>query len=362
MKLCRNRVGLLSALLVSLATAAPTAQPTAPAAAPTANLLVCYSTVANLLAGDLWQVTRRAWAEAPLAGLPGGWVLAGVGTTDLVGRNGEIAVDGTVAKRGLYFCDPTDPRPVLRLGGQAMPLLALAACDPATAITAPAVADQPLHAQIEALARAKGLKVAAVRVRGRFRDVRYSLAYNLRKEGTPLGQHGLDTSPYQRLLAAPEAADWWFSGFFAADEPDQALLSIGGKPVHLHGARTDQSLGGHLGAATVVGAELSLYPLSTIQRHLCDLTVSGARLAGRTLTVRVANVGDNGVTHCPLRITDRQGQLLDTDLGSLAPGGVLEARLALPRAPSPPLTVQVDVDKALRERDESNNTCACAGD
>jgi predicted DNA-binding protein with PD1-like motif len=329
---------------------------TAAAPPPPPATLLSYNTVTDLLAGDLWEVTRQPLVVAALKGYGAGRPVVGLGTTDLPGRNGEVLARGTTDRPELLFCDAQPPRPVLRLGAQAMPYVSLGVGDPATAVTLPLPAGELVHAQVAALAAARGIKLAGVRVRGTFREVRYSVAYNLLKTGTPLAQHGADTAPYQHLLAAPEPAEWEFVGFYGAEETTQRLFSIGGKPVHLHATRLDRSAGGHLGAAQVVSGELVLYPLTALVTHQCDLTVSNPRLTGATVRCTLANLGGNGVTHSPLRVSDARGKLLDQDAGPLAPGASRSLELALPRAPHGPLVVQADPDDQLAESDERNNT------
>ncbi len=260
-----------------------------------------YNSVADLLAGDLWDTARPATVFADLESTPGDWEIAGVGTTALDARNGEVIAAGVAGSPELVWSDPEFPPTVRTLTVEPVPFVGVGAGNPASVIVAQAQPGEPIHQQIIDLARERGLAFASIRVSGRFSPVSYSVAHKLLKQGTPLTDPAADKAPYQLFFTAEESAEWELSGFYAAGASLQDLVSVRGAPVHLHGFRLDRSRAGHIGSAIVENAEIRLYPLAAPIVHDADLTIRNLIVAGGQASFEAANDGDGIVTRATVQ-------------------------------------------------------------
>jgi uncharacterized protein (TIGR03437 family) len=315
-----------------------------------------YSTVADLLAGDLWDVTSPAAVFADLATVPGDWEIAGVGSTALEARNGEVIGAGFAGSPELVWSDPQFPPTVRTLSDEPIPFLGVAAGNPASVVVGQAEPDVPIHQQIVDLARQNGLAFAAVRVSGRFSPVSYSVAHNLLKQGTPLTDPAADKAPYQLFFTADASAEWELSGFYAAAASVQEIVSVRGAPVHLHGFQLDRSRAGHIGSAIVENAEIRLYPLSAPTVRDADLTLSDVTVGQGQATFAVLNAGNGRVARTTVQglVAGRvifQVELFDLDRG--------EPRLVTTSLPADTgieeLEIVVDPFNDVLESDEANN-------
>jgi len=168
-----------------------TATPTTPDAEPT---LLVYNSVQRLLASDLLHTVTITDVQADLAGYPPDWPVVGVGTTNWIGRNGEMMPDGTAGHLHFWWADPGSPSQAdvvdLAVRGPRsaveFPFLALAIGDPATVITW-TLRDVPdVHAWLEERLDADGIDLAGVQLRGEFGPVRTTVAYNIPLTGLDL--------------------------------------------------------------------------------------------------------------------------------------------------------------------------------
>ncbi len=323
---------------------------------------VAFNTVADLLAGDLWDVTDPAAVFSELSDVPGHWPLMGVGTTAEAGHNGEVIAFGTAAMPELVWSDPEFPLTVRTLSDESIPFVGLAAGDPDTAIVAKAEPGRPIHAQAIELARANNLAFAGIRVSGRFSGVSYSVAHNLLKEGTPLTDPAVDKAPFQLFFLVEEEVEWELSGFYAASAAVQEIVSVRGAPVHLHGFQLDRSRAGHLGAANVEQATIQLYPLQAPIVVDGDLAIRATPAGAGRIALEVLNRGDTAITR-----TTVQGLVGDTVVfqAALASLNRQESRMIeieLPESvPQGNLRVVVDPFNDVLERDEANNVAYVSG-
>jgi hypothetical protein len=316
-----------------------------------------YNSVADLLAGDLWETTTPAVAAEALRAVPGHWPLVGLGTTARPWNNGEIVVLGTAGHPEFLWCEATYPNPVVPVIEARFPFLAVAACDPARQVVLRLRAGEDLHAQVTQWLKSQGIPLAAVSVTGTFRDIRYTIAHHLAKEGSPLTQPGIDVTRYLLPFQASPPAAWRFAGFYAAAPEAQALISVPGSPLHLHGLRVDRAHGGHLSGATVVAGEARACPLPPPALRQCDLTVQDVRLFGDRVGFRVANTGANRVAVVPVQGLVQGQVLFRRQLPALEAGQSREIFLEL-TWPSAERRVTIEVDPAneIREANETNNT------
>jgi uncharacterized protein (TIGR03437 family) len=325
-----------------------------------AGQAIVYNTVADLLAGDLWDVATPAQVAADFAELPGDWPLMGVGTTAEPARNGEVIGFGTAMAPELVWSDPEFPPTVRTLTTQDIPFLGLAAGDPATAISAEAEPSRPIHQQVIELAQANGLAFAGVRVSGRVSNVNYSIAHNLLKEGTPLTDPTVDKAPFQLFFTVDDDVMWELSGFYAASAIVQGLVSVQGAPVHLHGFQLDRSRAGHVGSAIAEQAEIRLYPLAAPMVRDADLTVGNVAAGVGAVSFEVTNQGANTVVHTTVQVLTADEVVSQIQLSSLASGEPRVVTTAVPTVVDPnELKIVVDPFNDVLEFNEANNTVLC---
>lgn len=322
-----------------------------------ATTLYLYNGVADMLAGDMWDVTTRDFVLRDLQGGPLAWPVVGLGTTSAAFHNGEVVAAGTGAQPRLLWARPEYPGSVEEITTQRLPFLALTRCNPETEIKGAAAAGQPIHAQVAQLAASRNVQLAAVQVTGTFKDTTATVAYHLRKEGTPLRDPNIDTSIYQLPVKEAATRAWTLCGYYAATADTQVLVSGVGAPVHLHGVRSDLDRGGHLGAGTVVNATIQIFPIVRVVAKQADLTVSGLRIEGTRARFTVTNGGENAVSYVSVIGTAGGQRVFRILLSDLAPGASRPVVLTPDWADAGrSLTVQVDPENDVRESDEGNNT------
>jgi hypothetical protein len=258
------------ALVMALAAfqAAPTpALPTAPIQSPTSEAtLLIYNTVERLLNGDLLHTVTINDVQADLAAYPSDRPVVGVGTTDWIGRNGEMMPDGAAGDLHFWWADPGSPSQAgvvdLTNSFARFPFLALSIGDPATAVTWPLQNVEDVHAWLEEKLSDSGIELAGVQLRGQFGPVKTTVAYNIPLTGLDLsgGYVGEDYFRFGEYLTAT----WTMNGLYAADPALQPVISTPGHPLHLHGYQPETMLGGHVGSARAISATATIWPLTRV--------------------------------------------------------------------------------------------------
>lgn len=315
-----------------------------------------YNTVADLLAGDLWDTSSRTEVFGDLAGVPGDWELSGVGTTALNARNGELIGAGFAGAPEVVWSDPEFPPTVRTLTDEPIAFLGIGAGNPASVVIAQATPDVPIHQQVVELAAAHSLAFAAVRVSGRFAPVSYSVAHSLLKSGTPLTDPTVDKAPFQLFFTADQPAEWELSGFYAAASSVQKLISVPGAPLHLHGFQLDRARAGHVGSAVVANAEIRLYPLAPPTVREVDLTLQNVVFGGGGVMFEVLNAGTGTVARTTVQGLVKGTVVFQVELSAL---GSRQARMIVADLPdgvaTSELQIVADPFNDVFESDESNN-------
>jgi hypothetical protein len=248
---------------------------------PEPTLLV-YNSCARLLAGDLLHTVSVEEVQADLARFPADWPVVGVGTTDWIGRNGEMMPDGAAGALHFWWADPSspshaelhddaDPKYVVALGHPVrLPFLALAIGDPASARTWSMPATDDALGWLDAeLARAE-IELAGLQVRGTFGAVKATDAYNLPLTGLDLcGGHTGDA--YFRSVDYTPGT-WTMNGLYAADPALRLLVSVATSALHLHGYEPDTMRGGHVNSAAATAATVIVWPLVEVLPRRGHLT------------------------------------------------------------------------------------------
>ena len=319
---------------------------------PADGFVVAYNTVADLLAGDLWDVTEPAAVFAAFEDVPDHWPLMGVGTTAEEGHNGEVIAFGTAGAPELLWSDPEFPPTVRILTTEAIPFAGVAAGNPDHAIIAEADPGRSIHAQVVELAEANNLAFAGIRVSGWFSGISYSVAHNLLKQGTPLTDPTVDKAPFQLFFDVPGQAQWELSGFYGASSRVQDIVSVRGAPVHLHGSQLDRSRAGHVGSAIAEGATIRLYPLQAPIVRDADLAIRLLSFDSHRVAFEVVNRGENAVTRTTVQGLVGDQVSFQFTLPVLA--GEQSTSIEIANPPES-LLIVVDPFNDLLESDEANN-------
>lgn len=248
--------------------------------------LLVYNTVERLLSGDLVHTVSIDDVWADLFPFPHDWVVVGIGTTDWLRRNGEMMPDGTAREIRFWWADPKsapqahiidlDERPpeqdiaegTLVKRQARFPFLALGICDPKKAITWKAENVPDLHEWLKARLKDAHIPLAALKVAGTVAHMTSSDAHYIPDTGIDLSAGGgHDQAEYFRVNET-ENGTWNINGLYAADETLHPLISVRGKPVHLHGYEIESTAGGHINRAQGVTAEVTVWKLRDVVMKL----------------------------------------------------------------------------------------------
>lgn len=233
--------------------------------------LLSFNTVERLLRGDFFHTVSWETVAHELGRFPADWSLAGVGTTNWFGRNGEAIIHGTVGAPLVHWSDPrkSDPMHVIDLLTErpssdgrdlispaldeegekpAFPFFALGVCDPSTEIVWEVPADADLHGWLVERFHEENLGMAAIALEGPAKRVEYSSAFYLPLGGVEMGD--LYHADANFRMAGHDGGRWIGSGVFAANPTLQRIISVEGLPLHLHGFEEALRMGGHLSRLT----------------------------------------------------------------------------------------------------------------
>ena len=98
-----------------------------------------------------------------------------------------------------------------------------------------------------------GIPLAAIKVNGMFINVDLSIADKL------------PANPSEELkstlVTVGKAQEWQMVGFYALSSDEQALITVPGSPVHLHGKTLDDSNGGHVKKANSLSSTVTICPI-----------------------------------------------------------------------------------------------------
>ncbi|MEP7293941.1 MAG: hypothetical protein ABI835_19295 [Chloroflexota bacterium] len=257
--------------------------------------LIVYSTVSDLLAGDVSMGATIPEMNEELEAFLPDWAVVGVGTTTQVERNGELMPEGTADAVHYWWVDPSSESmsAVVDLAGvgalreeMAMatpiagataeasgvnvdfepefPFIGLAVADPEEALTFEMTDVENLHDWIVATLAETDITVAGLQVTGDFGAVSTTVGYNLPPEGIDTSQGTYMSSEHFHFIDYAEPAAWMMQGFYVTDpELDGVVTAVGAK-VHLHGFQPEALLGGHIASAIVEHATLTVYPLENV--------------------------------------------------------------------------------------------------
>ena len=230
------------------------------------STLIALNTVDRLLRGDFFHTVSLEEVLAELRGFPPEWPVSGLGTTNWYRRNGEIQIEGTAGAASFLWADPgagspgrildlltdrpehadelTTPSMTEDEREPRMPFAAIGVGDPGRTQSIEFAPGDDLHAGIQRRCEDANIGLAALKLEGQLRSADYEEASHIPLGGVPtfdaLGkEHG-----------RAEGERWRVSGLYAANPTVQNIISVPGRPVHLHGRSVDSNVGGHIVSAT----------------------------------------------------------------------------------------------------------------
>lgn len=233
------------------------------------STLHVFNTVERLLRGDFYHCTKPVEVADELRRYPADWIVLGLGTTNWLGRHGEVIVDGVVSAPKFGWIDPGDPNRRWPLEPDAdLPFVAVAACDPEAdhrEIEIPPGAD--LAEAIEAECIRFNIGLAALAVHGTLETAEHQVMCEI-----PAGGVRPDVPPVVTRVDTRRDA-WQLCGFYSANPTIQTMLAHGTDAVHLHGRGVDGP-GGHLNHAVSGGAWVTVRPLPELILRIRHLDVA----------------------------------------------------------------------------------------
>ena len=232
------------------------------------STLLAFNTVERLLRGDFYHCTRPADVTRELPRFPADWLLIGLGTTNLLGRHGEVIVDGLAGAPRFGWIDPLDQNRLSALDADAdLPFVAVAVADPTARRDVDIPIGAGLAAEIEAACIRANVGLAALDVHGPLDAAEHQVMCEI-----PAGGVRPDAPARAYRLATGRDA-WRLTGFYSANPTIQTMIAHGTDAVHLHGRCVDGP-GGHLNDAISGGVTVSIYPLPELVLRIRGLDVA----------------------------------------------------------------------------------------
>jgi hypothetical protein len=252
------------------------------------STLIALNTVDRLIRGDFFHTVSLEEVVRELRGFPPEWPVSGLGTTNWYRRNGEIVIEGTAGEPSFLWADPGagSPGRVLDLltdrpehadelttpsmtddeREPRMPFAAIGVGDPERTQMLEFHTGDDVHTAIQRACENANIGLAAVVIEGELSSADYEDAWHI-----PMG----GAASFEALgkeQGRTERERWRASGLFAANPTVQNIISVLGRPVHLHGRSMDSNVGGHIASAssgTTLSAEL--WPLQDLVMRIRDL-------------------------------------------------------------------------------------------
>jgi hypothetical protein len=229
--------------------------------------LLVYNTVTGLLAGDLQHSISPRRVQADVDLFPSDWVTLGVGTTNQIGRTGELIPDGSARDIHFWWADPSSPNQatvsdveaIPGLSSVELPFIALGIADPGSLISVAVNDVSDVHVFLRQWLMDNGIQLAAVRLQGSFGEVMTTVSYNIPPTGIPTGSV-YSGDAFFRFGDYPSGL-WTMDGVYAIAQALQPVISTAGNPLHLHGYQPDVQVGGHIVRAAALQVVATIYPL-----------------------------------------------------------------------------------------------------
>jgi hypothetical protein len=233
-----------------------------------AATLLVFNTAERLLRGDFFHCASTAEIARELAVFPADWPILGLGTTNRLGRHGELMIAGPAGRPSFRWVDPVDELHAIELPIDDcvdLPFAAVVARSPdAPCFQWQLGGDEPLFDAIEQRCESENLGLAALEVNGSFGATEHQVMCDI-----PIG--GVrDGATARASLTASDGLRWQAAGLFAANETIRLMLAHGSAAVHLHGHVPGVG-GGHLNAADAHDVSITVWPVPEMVLRIRNL-------------------------------------------------------------------------------------------
>ena len=234
-----------------------------------ATTLLVFNTAERLLRGDFFHCTTTAEIKLQLREFPPGWPVLGLGTTNRIGRHGEVLVDGTADMPRFRWVDPLRQREPVELPVSRdvhLPFAALAV----RSLDAPQVAwhfdsESSLLDAVTSQCQAHNYGLAALEVTGWLGPAEHQVMCEI-----PFG--GVQGSAEARVERTTTTGEQLHAvGFYCANETIRTMVGAG-SAVHLHG-HLGNGGGGHLNFAAARAVDVAVWPIPEMVLRIRNLDV-----------------------------------------------------------------------------------------
>jgi len=208
-------------------------------------VLIC-NCVDELLTGDLTDTVSLNALAAQYSRRD----MVGLGTTSRQ-HSGELMF----MYGKCYWADPTHDGKVIEIDWTAdeeLPFCAIASVSDKDALVFTGI-NGDIHECLEKKLVELRIPLAAIKINGSFINVDLSIADKLPTNSSE--------ELKSTLVIVSQAQEWQMVGFYALSSDDQALITVPGSPVHLHGKTLDDSHGGHVKKANSLSSTITIYPI-----------------------------------------------------------------------------------------------------
>jgi len=208
--------------------------------------VVIFNCVDELLTGDLGDTVSLNALAAQYSRRD----MVGLGTTSRQHSGELMFIYGKC-----YWADPTYDGRVTEIAWTAdeeLPFCAIARVSDKDALVFTGI-NGDIHEWLERKLVELSIPLAAIKINGSFINVDLSIADKLPANSSE--------ELKSTLVTVSQAQEWQMVGFYALSSDDQALITVPGSPVHLHGKTLDDSHGGHVKKANSLSSTVTIYPI-----------------------------------------------------------------------------------------------------
>jgi hypothetical protein len=317
--------------------------------------LLLFSTLSDLLKGDLWQWATQEDVKRQMLAYPERYSVIGIGTTNWPERMGEVMVQGTVKNLTFQWADPEYPNQIQRIDRGVFPWLQVAVVDSRKGGELRLDKADDLHwAIIEELRRRK-VRICALTINAIASNTHYTVTHSIPKSGLDLSvPMGKET--YLRAFKDESQARWTIQGIFV----DDAVGSCGmvpGLPLLLMGYNRDTRNGGLVTLAKVERAEVQYYPIDSHELLKSDLSVAGVEIRDPRISTTIKNLGVLTAEHVKVQLS-LPGSRRESEAVLTSVAAQEERKVKFNISPSPRdrnIVVQIDPEGQIFEGNRENN-------
>jgi hypothetical protein len=282
---------------------------------------------------------------------PGNFKLIGVGLGNNPERLGNYFVTGTVRNPLQYWVDSAPPYRMEEVSEIHSSFFVLALANPG-AVFKRVIENAPdfLTLLADQLEKFRHVKLAAIQVKGKFTAVKAGVT---EKIVYPAGKRPVRA---EAIFEQQAEDSWEMAGIYAREQNLQLQVSFPGYPVHLHGFQQREKRGGHIISASVVKADVYIYPIKEFDLYQTDLTLTVERYEGK-IRARLRNLGimEVGQVGIEVELSGTSINFLKT-IPLMKPGQRIDVEFEETETSKfHPIQVRVDPENQIWEVREDNN-------